>query len=643
MKFFSGYEKTSKKSSNLILFTHIELFLMLFLGLGSSVFAQPNTRERTNSVQGNETTITLTEEQSMAEHILYPSKYHPISEQGVEDALFQKASKILDSECADTCGHHSLYQSLIKGSQEQHQTLYDKVKGKNKQCQKALLNRAAHALSKEPFPTPCLNEENKTHPVCKNIIKNTDIIQARISKLINLTYGPEPLSDIEAKAPCLNCTLNTEGINDNPFENLIKSLEEQSQCPELNPGETKEIDSNADFNASYSLKQEEDGSYSITFPVNFYFDEDYDRPLSRPDYYMDKVQECLAEANQNMLGPNGEKLKIQIQEPPQRKNTKDKFNQTSQCQENQTATVDIAIGSENHRSNAQKYASDIDCPTITHEVLHLTGLCDEYQEKAYGFYRDPQTEEIAGSNFEKDNNEELNPSTYNFERAYDCRVISSNSIMSNHYERWENVKKGENKSLLTVGQFLKILYGNCPTKNNNFNKCSQLAYQSSQISKENCLEIKSQCESENMMEQNKQEKIETLQNRIKNLEQTNQDQLEFQKILQHTPFWNKTKRTWYNNNLANIDDLLQSEREALALAQSPQEKLQKETIITELNSQRDILLLQKRAQEEKGKGSLDKTFREAHEEKLNIVLDNIEVELQTLREQLEIVQSWPES
>ena len=26
------------------------------------------------------------------------------------------------------------------------------------------------------------------------------------------------------------------------------------------------------------------------------------------------------------------------------------------------------------------YASNIDCPTITHEILHLYGLCDEYHE-----------------------------------------------------------------------------------------------------------------------------------------------------------------------------------------------------------------------------------------------------------------------
>jgi hypothetical protein len=46
----------------------------------------------------------------------------------------------------------------------------------------------------------------------------------------------------------------------------------------------------------------------------------------------------------------------------------------------------IWIKNQNTRSQDNSYASLIDCPTMIHEILHLFGLVDEYEEKLDGTY-----------------------------------------------------------------------------------------------------------------------------------------------------------------------------------------------------------------------------------------------------------------
>ena len=95
-----------------------------------------------------------------------------------------------------------------------------------------------------------------------------------------------------------------------------------------------------------------------------------------------------------LFGPKRERLKVQITDP--KNNPKNQF----QCGNKlDKPTRDVSIVSAYHRFGAVKYASDIDCPSIVHEVLHLTGLCDEYKEMSNGFYTDPETGEVKGSNF----------------------------------------------------------------------------------------------------------------------------------------------------------------------------------------------------------------------------------------------------
>ena len=334
-------------------------------------------------------------------------------------------------------------------------------------------------------------------------------------------YDPEGLAATEADAACPACAAQAEKAL-NPFQELAAGLAEKSQCLKLDPGEKKTVHSGADPFISYLLRRDPDGSYSIDFPVEFSVDEDCDGEASRekaPEKMRARVRKRLEEASSMMSGPGGERLKISISRPP-KKEGKDSCLKTGQQPKK------IAIGSKDYRSSSIKYEAEIDCPTAIHEILHLTGLCDEYRERERGFYVDPETGEAAGSTFEE--NEGLDPSKYDFQPAYDCRVTAKNSIMASQHERWENVKSGKNSSLLTAGQFKSILYGSCPAKNRAFNDCSRLACRSSQDSphEEGCLAAKRRCELENGMGQwDKQERLKELREEIKRHEETRKNLL----------------------------------------------------------------------------------------------------------------------
>ena len=574
--------------------------------------------------------------QKMEGRILYPPEYRPISEKGLSGEALQDTLEALDSECPQGCHEGSLADAARYGSQEQYQKLLDKLKSKDRLCRKAAVEAAAKELQSEEFPKLCLKQENKSHEVCKNMLKNLKAIQDRVSDLIALAGGPEGEALTEAGAPCLECALESEGEGGvYPFDNLLQSLRDGESCLELNPGEEKLVRSGRGMFSFYILKRDPEGGYAIDFPLEISIDEGYDGPFSKeeaPARYRERIQKCLAEASQMMLGPGGEKLKISISRPaagPGQDNP-------GSCLKRGAWLANVSIGSKDHRSNSEKYESDIDCETVTHEVLHLTGLCDEYKEKLYGFYVDPETGEAAGSNFGRDK-KDINSAAYDFEPAYGCRALSSNSIMSDQHKRWRNVKGGRNKSLLTPGQFQGILYGSCPAKNGRFNECSRLAYQSPRESgREGCQEARRQCERENALGLDKQEETEALREDIKALEGYKEGILEMRKQLRKSGMLDRTKRSFYEEQIKMMDQRESGLKKQLAGKSLPEsEKKALEADLNYLREFREMMALLQKTDEEKG--LLDQTEGEANQE----LLSQTEDELRAAKERLKIVQSWP--
>ena len=404
----------------------------------------------------------------------------------------KKAKEVLDKsspECSMDPPDELV--NAIRYSSPSVYTDLHKITAKGAKWANTLLHKIRKSLDHEELPEECLlNNQNES---CSLWLNNLNQFKERISDLLDMAFGPDLAQSIEAKALCLllECpsTNPTEDIAN--LKTILDNLQSQSQeqCEDPAPGKAKTVNTGKPLHRSYTLKREPDGSFSIPLHINFSVDKDYDGPVPKwqaSDYYMQQAQDCMKQANSKMLGPNGEKLNIVLKPSPPK--------ESDSCL-GQNAH-EIKIGSQTQRSNAGKYASDIDCPTITHEILHLTGLCDEYKEKARGFNVDSPTGKVVGSLQSQPQSIEFNTNT-KFKLAYDCRVTVDNSIMSNQYERWNNVfETGKDKSLLNPSQFSQLMYGTCEKKNKLFNECSALAYQSS-VEEPDCLNKKQKCQAQN--------------------------------------------------------------------------------------------------------------------------------------------------
>ncbi len=452
----------------------------------------------------------------LSQKILYPAQHKLIGESESVNNSFKDLMDGLNSDCTNACAATSVI--VAKGSQEQYYQLYDKAKNKDQRCLREMLGHIRKELESHKFPKECMKKENKDYyPVCKYMFTEVDVIRRRVLEIAELAYGSDFLNTTEAKSLCLDCLNKFDSDSENKslniFSNLVGGLGIEDQCYELKPGQEKKVYSGTGLNGNkpYKLKRELDGSYSIPLELRFVADEDYDgevEPDKVPEHYMNKVRECIAEANEKMLGPNGEKLRIVIHES--KEECKDK------------AAKEIKIGAADHRSNNEKYDSDVDCPTMTHEVLHLLHLCDEYVEKKMGFYVNSETGEIMTEILDsmEDNKELMDDERYEFKLAYNCRAITGNSVMFNEDEKWIDVfEGGTDESLLAPGQFSAILYGSCEEKNKLFNECSQLAYKhSNDTPNMDCMEKKRQCEEQNFLGLDKQKEIKRIQDAIVTLD-----------------------------------------------------------------------------------------------------------------------------
>ena len=451
-------------------------------------------KECINKTRDSDLDSTIREIQNNEKNrILYPIGYLPVG--SLKEDLFLKAFQSLDTPCLEKCSDEDLVQAVKSSSPKQYKTLFPKIKEQGKECLRDLLEKLREDLEYGVFLKACLKAENKTHVVCKSMLERLKTTKKRVSDLMAIAYDPAVLT--EAGAFCTDCLNQEKETELLQLTNSLTNLNRLNPCLELGPGEEKMIKIDSPINVDYMLKRDNEGNYHIDFPVEFYADEDYDGAKAReavPSVYREKVQECLKEANTMMLGPKGEKINLSISKIPE-------------CStQRQSRPNRIAIGSKDHRSNSKKYESDIDCSTITHEILHLAGLCDEYTEKTRGWYVNPETGEIISSSKEGAPTD----TKYEFKAKYDCRVVATNSIMSDDKDRW-NYAKDNNKSLLSPGHFNSLLYGSCMSKNQKYMECSAIAYQSSVLDGDSCLDKKTQCEKNNALGLDKQGEIDELE------------------------------------------------------------------------------------------------------------------------------------
>ena len=385
------------------------------------------------------------------------------------------------------CGDSEIAYAIRYGSKDIFNQIYNKIQNKPQRCYQNILTNLAQLLQKEdPFPKQCVSSQGlKEHFFCQDIHRTADTLTDRILKIQKLFYREDVQSN---RLPCMECILPSLTKEDHlgDLKNMSSFLESRLLCSDLKKGETRYVTSGthkAGFKPKhYHIKKEPDGTYSIPLFLTFKPDADYDGevPMNEaPSHYLQKTKKCLQKASEKMLGPGGKKLQIQIQAPPPP-------SEGETCKI--PGTHSIRVGSRHHRDTSKKYSSDSSCDVITHEVLHLLGLPDEYEETQLGYYVDSQTGEVvsaAEAGKDKKN--------YVIKKAYDCRIINNNSIMASQLDRWNRAfATNKEDSLLNPEHFDAIVYGAC-SKNRHYNECARLHYTSS-VDDPTCLEKKRQCE-----------------------------------------------------------------------------------------------------------------------------------------------------
>lgn len=124
-----------------------------------------------------------------------------------------------------------------------------------------------------------------------------------------------------------------------------------------------------------------------------------------------KANECLEKVKGKLKGPQGENLILEVVGNPP-KSTIPK--------------IYVSLKS-NVRANSRMWDKQMSCATVLHELLHVTGLVDEYKELDKGLRKNP----ITGKMELVETNAEI--------PAYDCRKIAKDvSVMANHEQAWRN-------------------------------------------------------------------------------------------------------------------------------------------------------------------------------------------------------------
>lgn len=170
---------------------------------------------------------------------------------------------------------------------------------------------------------------------------------------------------------------------------LAKAAKDVNECRPMKPGQSMVVDksnSPSYLDGEYTLIRSEEKKWTVALAL----DVKSGNGISGDEMF-NRIKRCMATANEAMKGPNGETIDFKILNSSE--NRKLSLNKRAPLSH-------IEIEPIGTRSHSRAYAADISCSTIVHEVLHLLGLCDEYEANYDG---------------------------------YECRAVpSADSIMKNH-------------------------------------------------------------------------------------------------------------------------------------------------------------------------------------------------------------------
>ena len=228
-------------------------------------------------------------------------------------------------------------------------------------------------------------------------------------------------------------------------ENLAAIVKDVRDCTPLNIGEsrvTSETDRLNDYvEQKYAITRTGDNQYKVDLNINFVpgnFGEKGSGPQKKTAM-LKRVRHCISEFNKVAKDSLGRELQFNILTPEE----------TLKLPKNlRPPQVDIAIRpADSGRQNSRAYNENIGCETVSHEMLHLLGLHDEYHEGHIGTYTHKETGKTIGYykadgsyNEEGMKLVEKNRDDYEVELAYQCRnVPTKNTIMKDIHSFYPTV------------------------------------------------------------------------------------------------------------------------------------------------------------------------------------------------------------
>ncbi|MFP5386501.1 MAG: hypothetical protein ACLGHN_10510 [Bacteriovoracia bacterium] len=256
-----------------------------------------------------------------------------------------------------------LSQSFVHQGREYKVSDFDKVVEEN--LEKAFLEMS-HDEARQFAQNYMVSKShllNSTYPS----VERTNALN-NLNKMFGYIYGekgPEELAKI------LECDPEDEL---QPIKNILDKIEKDtkkvSECAELSPGEHKVFkkdDRNYYSTGDYLLKRKPDGHYQVVLNVEF---KKNNGSVSGQEM-LQRARKCMQLASPSMKGPDGRKIEMLVLTP-------DEVSKLPSRERPDKKTV--TIEGPDFGTNAGAYAEDVNCATITHELLHLLGLCDEYKE-----------------------------------------------------------------------------------------------------------------------------------------------------------------------------------------------------------------------------------------------------------------------
>ncbi len=254
---------------------------------------------------------------------------------------------------------------------------------------------------------------------CRDRHTRNNAFLASLSQQFTAVRG-EPISQ-ERLLQSIECLPPSVG-EFRDIEDILNKMDEQGECGALaNVGDHKlfrkaTAGTQAWYTSgNYLLKKTAADAYEAT--LNLDFTNSGGRMNSQE--MMNKVQGCLADASVYMRGPGGARLNIKALSPQE---VEAQLPRSERPLPGVINIIPDQVRLENgtmaaNEINSGNFHSNIDCPTITHEILHHLGLCDEYRET--------RTNIVPGL-------------TRSRAEEWSCRVVpSAPSIMKNQNEVYD--------------------------------------------------------------------------------------------------------------------------------------------------------------------------------------------------------------